>query len=130
MTHCSATPHSNTLAPARIERLKPVDGVRAITHLSLIALHASMISTSHLPSDGSLWKSVKSNYIFTAMQAGGVQVDIMFLLSGFLLVESILRKAESENIILSTAKRYLRMAPCIALIAIIALYMGEYKCFL
>lgn len=57
--------------------MKPIDGIRAITHLSLIALHTSMITTAHLPSSGILWNTIRSNPIYTIFQAGAIQVDIM-----------------------------------------------------
>jgi hypothetical protein len=43
--------------------LAPIDGIRALTHLSLIALHAAMMVSAHLPSEGPLWKAVKSNFM-------------------------------------------------------------------
>lgn len=57
--------------------LKPIDGVRALTHLSLILLHTAMLTTAHLPSTGPLWEAIKNHWIFTCFQAGGIQVDIM-----------------------------------------------------
>ena len=56
-----------------------MDGMRALTHLSLIALHAAMLCTAHLPSEGPLWQAIKGHWVYTTAQAGGVQVDIMYV---------------------------------------------------
>jgi hypothetical protein len=57
--------------------LKPIDGVRALTHISLIFLHSAMVTTAHLPSQGPLWEGIKNHWLYSTLQAGGVQVDIM-----------------------------------------------------
>lgn len=57
--------------------LNAIDGVRALTHLSLIFLHSAMLTTAHLPSKGPLWEAIKNHWLYTSFQAGGVQVDIM-----------------------------------------------------
>lgn len=59
-----------------------VDGVRSIAHISLIALHSAMLLTGKLPSQGKLWESFKSCLPFTIFQAGGIQVDVFFMLAG------------------------------------------------
>ncbi len=51
-------------------------------HLSLIALHAAMVLTAHLPAEGHLWTSIKTHPLFATMQAGGTQViAVAFVLS-------------------------------------------------
>lgn len=114
-----------------IARERAVDGVRAIAHLSLIALHSSMLVTSHLPSDGALWESLKTNWIFSTLQAGGIQVDVMFMLSAFLLTSQLLsgHVEKTLSIPMFALKRALRMLPCIlALLLISGYWMGD--CFL
>ena len=77
------------------DRYSAVDGVRSIAHISLIALHSAMLLTGKLPSEGMLWNAFKNNIVFTTFQAGGVQVDIFFMLSGFLSVMGLLRSSTS-----------------------------------
>lgn len=70
--------------------LDPIEGLRAIVHASVVFLHAAVLTSSHLPSDGLVWvEFVKSKWRSTAL-AGGVQVDVMFVIAGYLLVWNFL----------------------------------------
>lgn len=108
--------------------LKAVVGIRAITHISLIALHTAMITTGNLPSSGELWNAFRSSWYYTFSQAGGIQVDIMFMLSGFLLTFLFL-KGKSLHPFSSVgsflSKRVFRLLPSIVVISIIGLLLGD-----
>ena len=67
------------------ERLKPVDGLRALCTLSLVALHTATLMTSFFPADGPHWARISQSPLFGAFFGGGVQTDIFLMLSGFLL---------------------------------------------
>lgn len=121
-----------------MDRFAAVDGVRSMVHLSLIALHTAMITTAHLPQEGPLWNAVKSHWLYTTAQAGGVQVDIFFMLSGFLLVYQLLYKYGTNyeekgivtgpglpNLLSFTIKRALRMLPPIIAVIVCVLFVGE-----
>lgn len=72
-----------------------------------------MLLTGKLPAEGELWEAFKSRLPFTFFQAGGIQVDILFMLSGFLLVYNLMRKSTLELPTLGshTLRRALRMMP-------------------
>ncbi len=80
-----------------LQRLAPVDGLRAMAHISLVLCHAALLSTGHLPNSGPLWHSFKKSNLFFVFLAGGVQVDVMFLLSGFLLVLKLISTRDGER---------------------------------
>ncbi len=67
-----ATKPSSSSSSSSSSSFVAVDGIRAITHLSLIALHASMVATAHLPSEGPIWKAVRASPVYTFMQAGNL----------------------------------------------------------
>ncbi len=103
-----------------------LDGFRAIVHLSLIALHVSMLTTSHLPSKGDEWIAFKKNPVFTFFQAGGIQVDLMFMISGYLLIESLLFEVyggrKSSGVLAFMRHRALRLLPPIIIISLLAYF--------
>jgi len=107
-----------------LRRLAPVDGVRSIAHISLVCLHTAMLLTGKLPAEGPLWQSFKSSIPFTVFQAGGIQVDIMFMLSGFLLVFNLLNKnsLDMPSVLDHTFRRWLRMAPMM----LVSVILGHY----
>ena len=105
--------------------LAPVSGFRALTHLSLIALHVAMLTSGHLPSVGAQWDQFKGSWVFTSMQAGAVQVDLMFALSGFLLVTKILHAKKALSLIDFLKSRVLRLLPPIIGISIIGIAIGD-----
>lgn len=107
-------------------KMKPVDGFRALVHVSLIALHCAMLTTGHLPSTGEAWGSFKKNILYTSFQAGGIQVDLMFMLSGFLLVKKILAQRNAEFSVVSIAvDRAKRLLPTIIVVCLIAYTIGD-----
>lgn len=111
-----------------MKKQSQIDGIRAITHLSLIALHASMIMTAHVPSVGQFWKSLKSSYPYTMAQAGGVQVDVCFMISAYLLTLRLLKsstKLKHESVVNFILQRALRTLPCILVIAAVGLLLGD-----
>jgi peptidoglycan/LPS O-acetylase OafA/YrhL len=106
-----------------------IDGVRAITHISLIMLHSAMLTTAHLPSSGIVWDVFRRNPVYTFFQAGGIQVDVSFMLSGFLLVDKLLfdeaRGAEPTSVLTFIRNRALRLLGPIVVISFIGLWMGD-----
>lgn len=105
-----------------------IDGIRALAHISIVFLHAAMLTTAHLPSDGPLWMQFKHSKWVSSAMFGGIQVDIMFMLSGFLLVYKCLSDFDKNPNSCSspnTLKRILRLLPCIAAVSIIGLLMGD-----
>lgn len=101
---------NNAMAGSRYEAL---DGVRSITHVSLVALHCAMLLTGKLPSQGELWEKFRNALPFTAFQAGGIQVDIFFVLASFLLVHrlAITPASAIPPVLTHGLKRALRMLP-------------------
>lgn len=112
-----------------LDPLAEVAGFRAIVHLSLIALHSAMLTTAHLPSSGPEWTDVKSNIIYTGMQAGGVQVDLLFMLSGFLLsykyLVSSLKGRGKPSLVNYIVSRALRLLPPVIAVSGLGLLMGD-----
>jgi len=109
-----------------------VDGCRAIVHISLVALHAAMLTTGHLPSKGALWDDFRRNPIYTWFQAGGIQVDLMFMISGFLLIDKLLeavfrndQEAATPGVLNFALSRALRLLPPIIVVSLIGLYIGD-----
>jgi peptidoglycan/LPS O-acetylase OafA/YrhL len=73
-----------------------------------------MFLTAHLPSQGDLWQAVRKNLVYTVAQAGGVQVDIMFMIAGYLVVAKALAKPDElqgTSLLKFTLKRAFRLAP-------------------
>lgn len=105
-----------------------IEGIRALTHLSLIALHSSMILTAHLPSQGLFWQGIKKHLVYTAAQAGGVQVDIMFMLTGYLMIAKLLKRPEeiqSTSYVSFVGKRAFRLLPCILAVSLCGYIVGD-----
>ena len=65
--------------------------------------------------------------MFSTMQAGGVQVDIFFMLSGFLLADQLLRKRLSNlpTVASTLFLRAMRMLPTMTLVLILGAYIGD-----
>lgn len=109
-------------------RYAPIDGVRSLAHISLVALHASMLLTGFLPSDGPLWEAVKSHPVFTLAQAGGTQVDIFFMLTGLLLTLGLANTSSDAwpSVPGFALKRALRMIPMIGVTILLGHFvMGD-----
>lgn len=116
------------------QTLYPVEGVRALTHISVMFLHAAMLTTAYLPSEGPLWMDVRHSKWYTFAQAGGIQVDIMFMLTGFLLVWNFLSDLErtshgdsrnGSSIFSFSIRRILRLLPAIVVVSFLGLYFGD-----
>ena len=80
---------SESQAREMASRYTCLDGVRVLTHISLIALHTSLLMTGHLPFDGELWQNVKTNYLFTTFQMGGDTACSLILTVTLLLTYSL-----------------------------------------
>ena len=110
-------------------RYDSVDGFRAIVHVSLVALHAAMLTSGHLPSEGEVWETVRKHPVYTWFQAGGTQVDIMFMLSGYLLVDKLLNDANgsrpSASVAEFTVRRMLRFIPALLAVSLLGLLVGD-----
>lgn len=111
------------------ERLHSLDGFRAIVHVSIIALHAAMLTTCHMSAPGNTWDAYRKNPVYTFMMAGGTQVDLMFMLSGFLLVDGLLRDVLASksppSIVWFAIKRALRLLVPMLVITLPCLYFGD-----
>lgn len=98
-------------------------------HVSLVALHAAMLTSGHLESSGAIWDTVRKHPIYTFAQAGGTQVDLMFMLSGYLLVYKLLSEFASSKSSLSAMlfaiHRALRFIPPIIAVSIIGYIIGD-----
>ena len=115
--------------------MDPIEGLRAIAHASVVFLHAAVLTSSHLPSDGPVWvEFVKSKWRSTAL-AGGVQVDVMFVIAGYLLVWNFLWALDNftprnENTVLSfLIRRVARLLPCIMVVSIAGFCAGDFGIF-
>ena len=87
-----------------------------------------MILTAHLPSQGTVWKGIQKHVVYTAAQAGGVQVDIMFMLTGYLMIAKLLRHPEeiqSTSYASFIGKRAFRLLPCILVVSICGYIIGD-----
>lgn len=104
---------------------RPVEGLRGLTHLSLIALHAGMMATAHLPSEGPLWDAFRRHPVFSVMQAGGTQVDLCFMLSGFLLCHRLLTAATVPSLAGFVGRRVVRLWPAMLLAIAAGLALGD-----
>ena len=67
-----------------LPRLAPVDGLRALSTLSLVALHTAMIATSFLKPGTPDWQRVTQHPLFGLFLGGSLQTDIFLLLGGLL----------------------------------------------
>ena len=67
------------------QHFAPVDGLRAISTLSLVALHCTIVTSALLPARGEVWNAFATHPLYGLFQGGGCQVDVFLLLSGFLL---------------------------------------------
>lgn len=122
---------------------KEVDGMRALSHLSIIALHSVMLVSAHIPTTGKTWDEVKNNPMYTIAQMGGIQVDVMFMLSSFLCISSLLRTVDNDSlgdtgkgnemkgssqsisIVSYVIKRFVRMVPPLLVVAFVCTFLGE-----
>ena len=68
-----------------IPRIPQVDGVRALSTLSMVALHATVIGTLHTTVETREWSQYVHSPIFGVLRLGGCQVDALLVLSGLLL---------------------------------------------
>ena len=110
----AAMPPRAATAPSA--RLAPVDGVRAVATLSLVALHTATLATAFLPLAGPAWTGVTQHPLFGVFLGGGAQTDV-FLLLGGLLTGLRLRGGggESGGLALGAARRALRLWPVMVL---------------
>eukprot|EP00959_Pyramimonas_sp_CCMP1952_P139200 2913768-Pyramimonas_sp.AAC.1 len=62
-----------------------IDGMRALSTLSMVALHATILSTMHTTIDTREWSNYVHSPIVGFLRFGGCQVDALLMLSGLLL---------------------------------------------
>ena len=120
---------SNTTLQSR-GSYRAIDFLRAVTHVSIIAFHSAMLTTGHLPSSGDIWIAYKNSWWYTFALSGGIQVDIMFLISGFLLVNSLLSSHDQKqhkfpSVFTTIGKRYLRLLPPMMVLSLSGILMGD-----
>ena len=110
-------------------RLDALDGFRAIVHVSLIALHTAMLTSGHLESVGPVWLATKKNLLYSVFQAGGTQVDLMFMLSAFLLVNKLLVEFDGgrplESVGRFALRRALRFIPPMLAVSALGYLLGD-----
>ena len=99
-----------------LPRLAPVDGLRALSTLSLVALHTAMIVTSFLKPGTADWQRVTQHPLFGVFLGGSLQTDVFLLLGGLLaglrLRSQASRGGASEGTLASDAtRRALRLWP-------------------
>ncbi|KAJ8602689.1 hypothetical protein CTAYLR_003770 [Chrysophaeum taylorii] len=98
-------------------RLESVDGLRALTHLSVIGFHTALVTTALVPSSGGLWDGVRQHPVHTCLVFGGTQVDTMFMLSGLLFK----RRGVRDYV----ATRVARLLPGMIICAALGLALGD-----
>ena len=64
-----------------MSRIAPVDGLRAISTASLVALHSTVIVSGLMPARGDAWNAFCGHPLYGVLQGGGCQVDVFLLLS-------------------------------------------------
>jgi hypothetical protein len=89
-----------------------------------------MTTTGHLPNSGSLWTSFSKNPVFSFFQAGGTQVDMMFMLASYLLVSKILQNFSTANKIETSlyefiVSRGLRLLVPIVFVSLVGVAIGD-----
>ena len=108
---------------------RAVDGFRAVVHLSLVALHCAMLASAHLPSEGPVWQAVRKHPLYSVAQAGGVQVDLMFMLSAFLLVHKLLVEFDKgkagQPLFAFTIRRALRFIPPMLAVSVLGYLLHD-----
>ena len=64
--------------------LAPVDGLRAICTLSLVAFHTALVCTSFLRPGSGDWARLTGHPAFGLLLGGSLQTDVFLLLGGLL----------------------------------------------
>ena len=108
-----------------VPRLAPVDGLRAISTLSLVALHTAMIATSFLKPGTADWTRVTQHPLFGIFLGGSLQTDVFLLLGGLLAglrLRSQARRggAIDDTLASNVARRARRLLP----VTLIQLVLG------
>ena len=70
--------------------ISTLDGVRALSSLSLVLFHTILITSAHIPPNNPHWTTFQRNIL--ALGGGGGQVDVLLTISGFLLGMRELRR--------------------------------------
>ncbi|KAK3267512.1 hypothetical protein CYMTET_23937 [Cymbomonas tetramitiformis] len=113
----------------------PVDGLRSLSSLSLVLLHATIVTSLLLPNKGMQWEAFMNNPLVGVFRGGGCQVDVFLMLSGFLLSTRLRTELEPKNggfslqeISTSIAKRALRLWPILLLVCLISIVFQDCWC--
>ena len=109
-------------------RLTSVDGFRALSHIGIVMLHALYFAVGHVPNEGPFWFTLRSQWIFKIVNLGSFSVDLLFLLSGFLLAYNLISNAEKRppTVFNFVVKRVGRMYPAIIVVGVIfPLLLGD-----
>ena len=111
---CRGVPAQAADQPA-LPRLAPVDGLRALASLSLVALHTAMIATSFLKPGTADWQRVTQHPLFGVFLGGSLQTDVFLLLGGLLaglrLRSQARRGADEGSVAKDASRRALRLWP-------------------
>ncbi|HLI87898.1 MAG TPA: acyltransferase [Ktedonobacteraceae bacterium] len=109
--------------------IAPLDGVRALACLSVVAYHLSLVTTHDLP----LWDPTQISPLISSIAlAGDTGVTLFFILSGFLLflpyAKALLFDAEWPSLRHFYLRRALRILPAyyVSLLLMVLIYNPEY----
>lgn len=106
------------------DRVAPLDGIRALASLWLIALHAGVLATAHLPVAGPAADNYMRHPLWFAAAGAGMQVEIFLLVSGYLLGRQ-LRSAEDVRPLRACVRRACRLWPALGAAAVLQLLLGD-----
>ena len=113
------------------EHFAPVDGLRVISTLSLVALHSTIVTSALLPARGKEWNEFATHPLYGLFQGGGCQVDVFLLLSGFLLGNKFVNLRPGESFVNTVVRdailrRACRLWPVLIGVAFMGIYwLGE-----
>lgn len=109
----------------------PVDGLRSISCLMIIAVHVITFLNSFItPYPSQEWKTFLKSYSFRLSALLSLSLETFFLLSGFLLTLKCLKYNPCYNwkeYLIYIIRRACRFWPGILLISIVMLILGEPK---
>jgi len=108
-------PHAVALVRPEPSRYAPIDGLRAIAIVLVIAFHAAVYSVGVLPPQEYV-RLLFSRWMLPSWR-GAFGVDLFFVLSGFLIAEMLVREREDTGTVrlgLFYLRRWMRLFPALA----------------
>lgn len=119
----SPWPHLVALVRPAPSRYAPVDGLRALAIVWVVAFHAAVYSVGVVPP--SEWVRLLFSRSMLPSWRGAFGVDLFFVLSGFLIAGMLVREREDTGTVrlgVFYLRRFLRLFPALAVA--LALYVG------